>query len=47
MMNLLTDNIPWIDGQILFDGTDILKLGKDFRRVLGYIYPSSRAITNT
>ena len=35
MMNLLTDNIPRTDGQILFDGTDILKLGKDFRRVLG------------
>ena len=37
MMNLLTDNIPRTDGQILFDGTDILKLGKDFRRLLGYM----------
>ena len=37
MMNLLTDNIPRTDGQILFDGTDILKLGKEFRRVLGYM----------
>ena len=37
MMNLLTDNIPRTEGQILFDGTDILKLGKDFRRVLGYM----------
>ena len=37
MMNLLTDNISRTDGQILFDGTDILKLGKDFRRVLGYM----------
>lgn len=37
MMNLLTDNIPRTDGQILFNGTDILKLGKDFRRVLGYM----------
>ena len=37
MMNLLTDNIPRTDGQILFDGMDILKLGKDFRRVLGYM----------
>ena len=37
MMNLLTDNIPRTDGQILFDGTDILKLGKDFRRMLGYM----------
>ena len=24
MMNLLTDNIPRTEGQILFDGTDIL-----------------------
>ncbi len=37
MMNLLTDNIPRTEGQILFDGTDILKLGRDFRRVLGYM----------
>ena len=37
MMNLLTDNIPRTEGQILFDGTDILKLGKDFRCVLGYM----------
>lgn len=36
-MNLLTDNISRTGGQILFDGTDILKLGKDFRRVLGYM----------
>ncbi len=37
MMNLLTDNIPRTEGQILFDGTDILKLGRDFRSVLGYM----------
>lgn len=37
MMNLLTDNISRTDGQILFNGTDILKMGKDFRRVLGYM----------
>lgn len=37
MMNLLTDNISRTDGEILFDGIDILKLGKDFRRVLGYM----------
>lgn len=37
MMNLLTDNISRTDGEILFDGVDILKLGKDFRRVLGYM----------
>ncbi len=37
MMNLLTDNIDRTEGEILFDGTDILKLGKDFRKVLGYM----------
>ena len=37
MMNLLTDNITRTGGKILFNGTDILELGKDFRRVLGYM----------
>lgn len=37
MMNLLTDNISRTEGKILFDGVDILKLGKEFRRVLGYM----------
>ena len=37
MMNLLTDNISRTDGKILFDGVDILKLGRDFRRILGYM----------
>ena len=37
MMNLLTDNITRTGGKILFNGTDILDLGKDFRRVLGYM----------
>lgn len=37
MMNLLTDNISRTGGEILFDGVDILKLGKNFRRVLGYM----------
>lgn len=36
-MNLLTDNISRTDGQILFDGSDILKLGKHFRQALGYM----------
>lgn len=37
MMNLLTDNIDRTKGEILFDDTDILKLGKDFRKALGYM----------
>ncbi len=43
MMNLLTDNIDRTKGEIIFDdnsakgGVDILKLGKDFRKALGYM----------
>lgn len=43
MMNLLTDNISRTEGKIVFDGNstgggaDILKLGRDFRKVLGYM----------
>lgn len=37
MMNLLTDSISRTGGEILFDGTDILKLGKNFRKVLGVL----------
>ena len=36
-MNLITDNVRRDAGEILFDGTDVLKLGKRFRAVLGYI----------
>lgn len=37
MMNLLTDNIVRSDGKILFNGTDILKMSRAFRRILGYM----------
>lgn len=37
MMNLLTDNIDRTGGEIVFDNIDILKLGKDFRKALGYM----------
>lgn len=37
LMNLITDNVKRTGGEILYDGTDILKLGKDFRKVLGYM----------
>ena len=37
LMNLITDNVKRNDGQILWNGTDILKLGKDFRALLGYM----------
>ena len=35
LMNLITDNVKRNVGQILWNGTDILKLGKDFRAKLG------------
>ena len=37
LMNLITDNVKRDEGNILWDGQDILKLGKDFRKVLGYM----------
>ena len=36
-MNLITDNVRRDAGEILFNGTDVLKLGKRFRAVLGYM----------
>ena len=35
-MNLITDNIKRTDGEILYNGTDILKLGASFRKKVGY-----------
>lgn len=37
LMNLITDNVKRTHGQILWEGTDILKLGASFRRLLGYM----------
>ena len=37
LMNLITDNVKRDQGQILYNGTDILKLGKSYRSVLGYM----------
>ncbi|MBO5460122.1 MAG: ATP-binding cassette domain-containing protein [Lachnospira sp.] len=40
MINLITDNVSrdgTDGGEILFDGEDILKLGKDFRALVGYM----------
>ena len=36
LMNLITDNVKRNEGHILWNGTDILKLGKRFRAKLGY-----------
>ncbi|MBQ9673138.1 MAG: ABC transporter ATP-binding protein [Ruminococcus sp.] len=37
LMNLITDNVKKTSGEILFNGVDILKLGKSFRKELGYM----------
>lgn len=37
MMNLITDNLKRDSGSILYDGTEIRKMGADYRRVLGYM----------
>lgn len=37
LMNLLTDNIKRDCGSILYDGIDILKMGVEFRRLVGYM----------
>lgn len=45
LMNLITDNVKRNEGQILWDGTDILKLGKSFRAKLGYM-PQQQGMYN-
>ncbi|RCX18246.1 ABC-type multidrug transport system ATPase subunit [Anaerobacterium chartisolvens] len=37
LMNIITDNIKASAGCVEFDGTDIIKMGKAFRRILGYM----------
>lgn len=45
LMNLITDNVKRNEGQILWNGTDILKLGKIFRGKLGYM-PQQQGMYN-
>ena len=37
LMHLITDNVSRTAGEILLDGTDVLKLGDDFRAILGFM----------
>lgn len=37
LINLLTDNVKRQKGEILWGGTDILKLGNKYREILGYM----------
>lgn len=43
LMNLLTDNVTRDEGEILYDGQDILKCGVSFRMILGYM-PQQRGM---
>ena len=36
LLNLITDNIPRTNGEILYQGKDILSLRADFRKLVGY-----------
>ena len=37
LMNLLTDNVSRGSGEILYDGREILDMGKNYRELLGYM----------
>ena len=37
LMNIITDNLNSDSGEVLYDGENIKKLGKDYRDVLGYM----------
>lgn len=37
MINLITDNVSREKGSITYDGEDILKMGKNFRKLVGYM----------
>ena len=37
LLNILTDNIPRTSGSVCYDGTDIVKLGVQYRKKLGYM----------
>lgn len=37
LMNILTDNVKRTDGEILWDGKEILELGEKYRRGIGYM----------
>ncbi len=37
LLNLITDNVAREEGEILFNGHEIQKLGADFRRIVGFM----------
>lgn len=43
LMNIISDNIKANSGHVLYNGENIIKLGKDFRKILGYM-PQQQSI---
>lgn len=43
MMNILSGNLAQTSGSIIYNGRDIRKMGKDFRKLLGYM-PQQQAL---
>ncbi len=37
LMNILTDNVKRTAGEILWNGAEILELGREYRRIVGYM----------
>ena len=37
LMNIITDNIKKTSGEVLYGGQDIVSMGKEFRKLLGYM----------
>jgi ABC-type multidrug transport system ATPase subunit len=37
LMNIVTDNLKESSGEVIFDGVDTKILGRDFRKILGYM----------
>ncbi len=46
LMNLITDNIKRTSGEILYNGKEILTLGKDYRTKIGYM-PQQQGMYDT
>ena len=46
LMNLIADNIRRDEGEILWNGTDILKMGAAFRSLLGYMPQQQKLYEN-
>ena len=37
MMNIITGNLDATSGKVLWNGKNVLRMGREFRRVLGYM----------